>query len=468
MRRLHISIIAATLLAITPTLAQTTLLPLSLEECRAMAIEHNLNLKSSIEKIASAEDIAKAYRSNHLPNISAGASYLYSTAGFTETIEGGFLPTYVLDQTTGGLIPNVASVGADGTPIFNEYAYMPDQSFDFEVSSIVMANIKLLQPIYMGGKISNATKLSLLGVEFAQSERRLSRSEVITECDKAFYSYLKVEDMIKSTNRYRTVVEELMRQTESASRNGMCTTSDVMKVQVKLTEAELMQRKAENGLLLARMNLCYMIGLPLTTPSIALQDDFDLSISIDNEDLDITSRPEYEMLQLQIEAKRLEMKITKSEFLPSIVAMAAGGYGYGAKINDVVLLNQPTFAGGIMVNIPIFHWGEGRRKVSSSRRQVTIAENTLEDMSQRMTLELMQAINSYDESLLEVEFAIRSVAEAEESMRLSHTQYLSGMETVADYLEAQALWQQAMSKLTDAKATQRLAYTNYRRCVGME
>ncbi len=433
-----------------------------------MALTHNLNLRSSVERVASAEDIAKAYRTNNLPNISATANYLYSTSSLDLSMEGGYLPTFVLDQTTGELVPNIGSVGADGTPIFNEYAYMPDQNFNFEMSSIVVGSVTAVQPIYMGGKVAAATALSRIGIDVAKAEMRKSRADVITLVDGAYYSYLKVEEMVASAKRYQAVVVELMRQIESAYKHGMCTTSDMMKVQVKITEAELLLRKAENGLLLSRMNLCYAIGLPLTTRAIAVVDDFDMNISIDSENLDITARPEYEMLQQQIEAKRLEVKLTKSDFMPQISALASAGYGYGMKLNGVNLLNDPSFAAGVMVNVPIFHWGEGRRKVSSSRRQVTIAENTLEDMSQLMTLELMQAINRYDESLLEVAFAVRNVAEAEESMRLSESQYNAGMETIADYLEAQAIWQQAMSTLTEAKASQRLAYTSYRRCAGLD
>lgn len=129
---------------------------LTLAECREMAIENNFNLKSSDEKVAASEDMFAAYKTNNLPNLSLTANYLYSTASFSESIAGGYLPTFSPDATTGELVPNIVGTSADGSPIFSSYAYMPDMNFEVEVGSIFNVGAVVTQPIYMGGKISNA------------------------------------------------------------------------------------------------------------------------------------------------------------------------------------------------------------------------------------------------------------------------------------------------------------------------
>lgn len=439
---------------------------LTLAECREMAIENNFNIKSSNEKVAASEDIFAAYKTNNLPNLSLSGNYLYTTASFSETFPGGYLPTFKPDPVTGELVPNVVGSAPDGTPIFGSYAYMPDMKFDFEFGSIFNFGAHLAQPIYMGGKISNAIKLARVGVDVAKLNRQLTESEVIVGVDEAFYNVLKVEEMLFAAQKYQAVVEEFHRQVSNAVKVGMAKRNDVMKVEVKLNEAKLMSQKAKNGLRLATMNLCYSVGLPLSTRDVELVDLFDEEQQTISRELDITARPEYAMLQHQIEAKELEAKISRSEFLPSVSAMVSGGYVNGVKINDNPMLNTSLLSGGVMVNVPIFHWGEGRRKSSAARREVEVARNQFEDLSQRMTLELLQAINSYEESVLEVQLMTKSVEQAEENMRLSESQYRAGMETIADYLESQALWQKSMSELVEATSSQRLSYSRYLKASG--
>lgn len=439
---------------------------LTLDDCREMAKEGNYNLKSSNEKIYASQDMLEAYKSSRLPNLSLSAGYLYSTAAYSETIEGGYLPTYSPDANTGELLPNISGVAPDGSYIFSQYAYMPDMVFDVDFGSIFNVGGLVTQPIYMGGKIASAIKLASIGVDVAEMNRKLTESEVLISVDEAFYTTIKVEEMLLAAERYEQVVEEFHRQISNAQRAGMANRNDVMKVEVRLNEAKLARQKAENGLRLSRMNLCYEVGLPLSTRDIDLVDEFDLEALLPSSELDITSRPEYKLLMQQIEAKELEVKISKSEFLPSVSAIVTGGYSNGITINNSPLLNSATLSGGVMVNVPIFHWGEGRRKTSAARREVEIARNQFEDLSHRMTLELMHSINSYEEAILEVQLMTQSVAQAEENMRLSQAQYRVGMETIADYLESQALWQKAMSDLVEANSSQRIAYSKYLKASG--
>lgn len=441
---------------------------ITLEQCREMALENSFNLKSAEQKILASEDMLKAYQTNNLPNFSFSGSYLYSTLSLSEAITGGYLPTYSPDLITGELVSNVVGYADDGTPIFSSYAYMPDILFDMEVGSVLSAGVQAMQPIYMGGKISTATKLAKLGVEASKLDQTLSRAEVILASDQAFYTYLKVEEMLRAAGAYRTVVDEFYRQVESLLKNGMCTKNDLMKVQVKVNEAELNQMKAKNGLILARMNLCYIIGLPISTLELTLVDSFNGQQSVDPT-LDVTSRAEYELLQKSVEAKELEVKLAKSDFLPSVSALASYSYMNGMKLNNETLLgSRPSFTGGVMASIPIFHFGEGRRKVSAARREVAIAENTQADLVQKMTLELMQSINAYNEAQAQVALMERTVEQAEENLRQSSKQYTAGMETISDSLEAQALWQKAMSDLVEARSNQRLAYVRYCRSRGEE
>ncbi|MFI3262851.1 MAG: TolC family protein [Rikenellaceae bacterium] len=418
---------------------------LTLEECRSMALENNYNLKTSKERLFQSEDMLSAYKTNRLPNFSLSANYLYSTTDFTATITGGYLPIFT-----------------NGVMSTESFAYMPDQEFEFKVASMYNAGLMLTQPIYMGGKISNAIKLAQVGIDVSELQIRKSETDVLVLVDEAYTKVLELEELLASAKKYEAVVSEFHRQLESAYKHGMKTRNDLMKIGVRVNEAKLLTQKATNGLRLAQMNLCYVIGMPMTTKDLQLDEPAPINYYADENNLDVTSRPEYSMLLKQVEAKELELKITKSDFLPTVSAIANYGYTGGASLNGSTLFGGANFSGGVMVSVPIFHWGEGKRKSSAKQREINMAQYQLEDLTQKMQLELLQTVNTYNESVLEVQLTEESVRQAEENMRLSKNQYDKGMETIADYLESQALWQKAMSDLCTAKATQRVSYAKYK------
>lgn len=439
---------------------------LTLDDCRRMAIEYNRNLRNAVVQHSAAEDNLQAYKTNRLPKFSLTGDYLYSGGKSTFTMPGGYLPTFVPNPATGALEPNIWAINPDGAPLFKEYAYMPDTKFDLKIGSVYSAGLTARQPIYMGGKIQSSIQMAKIATTIARLNTKRAEAEVILNVDEAFFSYIKVEELVKSAGKYKDVLAEFHRQMENAHQSGMKSKNDLLKVQVQLNEAELKLRQAQNALRLARMNLCYHIGLPMGTESILLRDNFEEADVFSQQASDISGRPEYGMWQQQIELKKQNVALVRSDFLPQVTAMASYSYTHGVQLNNSNLFSKPSFMGGVSVNIPLFNWGEGRRKVSAARREVEMAANQFEDLSRQMELELMQAINEYDESILEVTLTQKSLAQAEGNRAESGNRYQVGMETLADYLEAQALWQKAQSDLIEARGRRRVAYTRYKRATG--
>ena len=108
----------------------------------------------------------------------------------------------------------------------------------------------------------------------------------------------------------------------------MATGNDVLKVQVRYNEADLMVQKARNGLVLSQMNLCRLIGLNLQT-NISVRDSLSETImpGILTQSAGITQRPDYYLLQEETLLKEKEVNLTRSDFLPQVGLTA--GYGYG-------------------------------------------------------------------------------------------------------------------------------------------
>lgn len=440
--------------------------PLTLDDCRRMALEQNRNLRNATLQHGAARDNLQAYKTNRLPKFFLTGQDLYSGGESSFTLPGGYLPTFVPNPVTGALEPNISAINPDETLLFKEYAYMPDTKLDFNMKSIYSAGLSARQPLYMGGKIQTSVRMARIVANIASLNTQKTEAEVIVNVDEAFFNYIKVEELLRSAVKYKEVLTEFHRQIENAYQAGMKSKNDLLKVQVRLNEAELKLRQSQNGLRLARMNLCYHIGLPMNTESISLRDNFEETDLFSVHSSGISARPEYGILQQQIELKKQNVTLARSDFLPQVAATVSYNYTHGVEVNNSNLFSKPSFMGGISVNIPLFNWREGRRKVSVARREVEMAANQLEDISRQMELELMQAINDYDESVLEVALTQKSLMQAEENRMESGNRYQVGMETLADYLEAQALWQKAQFELVEARSKQRMSYTKYLKAIG--
>lgn len=322
------------------------------------------------------------------------------------------------------------------------------------------------QPLYMGGKIRAAYKMSLLGKEMAQLSETLTASEVIVKTEQAYAQVIKAKEMKKVADKYSAVLTELMKNVENAHKHGLKPQNDVLKVQVKLNESELNIRKADNALRLATMNLCHYIGKPLTA-DIRTADTFpEVAQDIRLQTADISARPEYAILNQQVAIAKQQVKLNRSELLPKIGVKGSYDYIHGLEISDQDLFDGGSFSVLLNVSVPLFHFGANSNKVRAAKAKLEQARLEQENMNEQMLLELAQSVNNLDEARLESTIAERSLQQAEENMRVSRSQYDVGLETLSDHLEAQALWQQAYETKVDACFRLYLNYITYLKATG--
>ena len=272
---------------------------------------------------------------------------------------------------------------------------------NYKIGMVYMGGIQVEQPLYMGGKIRAAYKMSLLGKEMAQLSETLTASEVIVKTDQAYAQVIKAKEMKKVADKYNAVLVELKKNVESAYKHGLKPQNDVLKVQVKLNESELNIRKAGNALRLATMNLCHYIGKPLTS-DIRTADNFpEVAQDIRLQISDISARPEYAILNQQVAIAKQQVKLNRSELLPQIGVKGSYDYIHGLEINDQDLFNKGSFSVLLNVSVPLFHFGERTNKVRAAKAKLEQTRLEQENMNEQMLLELTQAANNLDEAQLE-------------------------------------------------------------------
>lgn len=446
---------------------------LSLQACREMALQSSKEVNIADKQQQKANYDVRMYRADYLPKISAVGFGLYNQKKYNYKLKGGYLPTYK-PGADGKLEPNVMIdpatqqpvIGADGNPVFNEYAFLPDIKLQMNLRGVYSAGVQLEQPLYMGGKIRAAHAMAKAGEEIATENVRLSRSEMLLETDRAYWQLVGVEEQVRAAGSYKEVVKELVKNLKDAEAVGMSMPNDVLKAQVRYNEADLMLQKAQNGRVLARMNLCRLIGLALQT-ELHLQDSLTETINpvIWGLDSAVSQRPDYNMLQHDVDLKERQVALSRSDFLPQIGVTAGYGYAGGLKLNGDDEASA-TFSAMAAVKIPVFHWGEGRNKIRSARMEEEISRLNLEKSADLMELEITSTRFSVRDAQTRVLMARTALQQARENLKVSTDQYQVGMESLTSLLEAQAQWQQAWSQWIEAKASLHLSVSAYLKAIG--
>ena len=121
---------------------------------------------------------------------------------------------------------------------------------------------------------------------------------------------------------------------------------------------------------------------------------------------------EYHLLEKNVEANRLQYKVSVGKNLPTVAV--GGGYMY----DNLMDKDHPFWIGGVTVSIPLTKWWGGSHDMKRQKLQVCNAENQLKDQSELLLIRMQNAWNALTDAHKQVEIAIESIGQATENLRL--------------------------------------------------
>lgn len=438
------------------------------DSCRARALRFSEDVSIAESQYKMAEYKAKEQRANYLPKISASGAYAYTTGEFEYSTGDYYLPTYSFDPSTGSMSPNLAynpatggiMIGADGYPLFTEYAFIPSQTITVGLENAFMVGVQAKQPVYMGGKIRAANSMAAAGKDLAMQNSAKEKQKIVQEADQTYWNYVAVGEQLQVTKKYIELLDSLLNTVKHGVDVGMLHRNELMKVQVKYNDVQLQQRQAANARELLRMSLCRLMGYDFSTP-IEVQDSIvEPDPNLANGNVMVESRPDYALLNGQIRMKEANEQLVRSDFLPQVGVAVSYNYLDGIMLNDSRQSND-GMAVLATVSIPLWQWGEGQNKLAAARIETEMAKASQQKYVKMMTLEAEQARLNLQEATFQIETTKLSLDQADENLRLSKNRYETGMELLSDYLEAQAQWQKAYATHISAKAELKKRETAY-------
>lgn len=383
----------------------------TLEECRTLAIENNINIKNATIAVQSAKHEQKKAFTNYFPNISA------TGMGF---------------NANKGLLQMDLGPGMNMSLIKNG----------------ILGGVTFTQPIFAGGQIINGNRLAGLGVEISEIQQEQTHDEVLLTLEKYYWQVVILKEKLNTLNSLKQQLYSIENDVQSYVNAGITTRNDLLEVQLQQNEIESNIISVKNGLSVSLMLLSQYIG---EDNDIDIQYDIntaevpDLPYDIYIEPSDVlTQTINYRLLKSNLKASLLQLKVEKGRNMPSVAVGA--GYMY----DNLMDKSHPFALGYVSVSIPISGWWGGSHSIKKQKLQVLKAENLISDTSELIIIGIKKSWNDLNEAHKQIVIAQQSVIQADENYRLNENYYKVGTTTISELLDAQTLLQKSNDKYIEA------------------
>lgn len=466
--------ITSLLLLLGATLSSYAQQVLTLDSCRALALANNKELRISQEKVNAAHYEKKAAFTNYLPKIDLTGGYMRTQKEISllsdeqkqsisniGTTAGAQLQEQIKqlaasDPVLGSLLQPLQGVIPGLTAGLNGVGQGLVDAFRTDTRNMTVGAATLTQPLFMGGKIIAYNKITKYAERLAESQHATGMQDLILQTDQIYWQIISLVNKKKLAENFLELVQKLDSDVDKMIKEGVATKADGLSVKVKVNEAEMMLTQVDNGLNLSKMLLCQLCGLPLET-DFQLADESMKDLPLPNTYTEanvstaLSNREELKSLELASEIYRQKVNVVRADFLPSVALTANYLVTNPSLVNGFENKFRGMWAAGVVVKIPVFHWGEGIYKVKAAKAEANIARYKLEDIKEKVELQVTQNSYKVNESTKKLALAEKNMEKAEENLRYANLGFKEGVIPTSNVLEAQTAWFSAQSGKIDAQ-----------------
>ena len=419
----------------------------TLEQLKDSALHNNIAVRSARYDLDAARQQRKEAFTKYFPNVSGTGLWFNANKGMAQTtIDPSQMLSPELGAALGQLFP-AEMMAALASPI--------------NISMLKNGTVGALtavQPVFVGGQIINGNRLAKVGEDVSRLQLQLSEQEVEKIAEQYFWQMATLQEKRKTVEAMETLLNDIHKDVDVAVKAGVALHNDLLQVEMRQNDIASQKLKLDHALSIVRMLMSQYCGLRDTAFAISYQVETPETIQCSM--FSVQSLPEYQLLDKQVEATRLQKKLAVGQNLPTVAVGA--GYNYHN------LLDHDHSFGMIFatVSVPISDWWGGshaikRREIAHQKAQEQQADN-----AELLKIRMQNAWNGVEESYQQLQITQRGIEQAEENLRLHRNFYQAGTCRMADLLEAQLLYQNACDKHLDAFAAYQNKLLEYRQSVG--
>lgn len=314
------------------------------------------------------------------------------------------------------------------------------------------------------------------GMSAAKLDRASTRADIVLGTKRQFYEVVKAMHLARVSSQALRLSRDDERRVRALFEVGSVSKSDLLKAQVRTSQAELDSLLADHAVLAQRINLSQQIGV--SEESLG---DIDSTLTVSTVQVDGAAvladaksrRPDVRAAEAGLRSAQFGMRAAHLSRLPELTASGSWSTSHpGASFADPTSPLGYTGRdwshskrGSLSLSMPLFDLSV-ESGVAGARASLLSARETRDAVLRNLDSEVRQVLLSYQEATERETLARRTVESAGENLNLIQQKYNVGSATILDLIDSQVQYQSAQSSLVSALAAIRVAEASLDRVRG--
>lgn len=406
---------------------------LTLKDAVNYALENKADAKKAKLQVENSEYKIQEVRSRALPQISANGNLTYNPVIQTTVIDG-------------------AGFGQPGTTIQAAFGQKWTSTAGVSLTQAIFD-----QSVFTGLKAAKSTR------EFYQINDQLTEEQVIERVANNYYSvYVQKERLVLLDSNYvnTTKVRDIVK---GQFENGLAKKIDLDRIVVKMSNIDTERQQIKNQIALQENALKFYMGMPIETQIDMPKEEFEVSPIAFTQEPNIENRTEYLLLKKQEELLVYNKKAVEAGYYPTLSLTA--GYNYIGQGPEMPWFAKPSkgvywsdfSAIGLNLHIPIFTGFGTRAKVRQADVEIRSLQEDIKDTKLSLDLDYKNAITQINNNLVTIENQKENMRLATEILSNTKNNYLQGLASLTDLLDAENASLEAQNNYTRAVLNYKIA-----------
>lgn len=379
----------------------------TLDECIAAAMRNSPDVRAATERVQAARSSVSEAKSAYYPILGAAATYAK-----TDNPPNAFMMS--LNQRK-------ASLEKD----FNNPADTDNLALSLGIK------YRLLDFGRRGLDIDMAKG----GADISGCFLKGLQNDLIHQVTRGYYTVLQASAFVSVQEESVKAFEESLRVANERLKAGETIKTDVLNLEVQLSQAKEDLIKARNGVKLSIAALNAAMGTNIVTGA-ELQAKVEKVESSKPELKDdagaIQNRPELQAARLMANVQKMKARKAELDYLPTLSVFGSKDWN-----SDLTAGYEQSYMVGVAAEVDIFDGFRRKAAASGARANENAANAEVEKARNNLQLDLTSATLQLGEAWERWDVTRKNISTAEESLRITMERYKQGAASIPELLTAQ-------------------------------
>jgi outer membrane protein TolC len=316
----------------------------------------------------------------------------------------------------------------------------------FEISPNIVDNyniqLSLTQPIFTGFRLESNSNIAEYNTLASQESYNYDKQTLINNIKSSYWNYFRTMKLKEAVDENVKQVEAHLNDAQNLFDQGLATKSDLLKVKVQLSEAQLRQIDAKNNVQLANKSLNNVLNLPLSTEIVIASE---LSSAVDSvRSLNELTERAYNN---RSDLKAAEYKVNSSE---SAITLAQSGWWPQIYLNGNFYYLNPnqryfpveeefkdSWDASVTFQFDLWNWNKSGHQTDEAEALNEQAKDQYQIIKDAIALEVNQNYLNLLRETERMSVSEFNVEQAEENYRVTSELFKQGLILNSELLDAE-------------------------------